>query len=172
MGVGVEALFRVAQAHLAQQLQAALADLLLGHRAVHAQRLRQLPADAQARVQGGHRLLEDHGDVAAAQAADLLVVQVQQVLIVEQHPAADDAPGRAGNQPQQRHGGDALAGAAFADDGQDLAFLHIEADLVDRMDLVAVLLEDGVQVLHVEQGAAGNVRFHIHTPMALFTRAR
>ena len=57
-------------------------------------RLGDLQADRQRRIERGHRLLEDHGDLVAADGADAGVVELQEVLAVEEHLAALDAAGR------------------------------------------------------------------------------
>ena len=58
---------------------------------VHPDRLGHLVADGEQRVQRGHGILQDHGDALAAHAAHLGVGFLQQVLALEQHPAAGDA---------------------------------------------------------------------------------
>ena len=46
-------------------------------------RLDQLPRDAQHRVQRGHRVLEHHGDLGAADVANLRLRQMHHVLAAE-----------------------------------------------------------------------------------------
>ena len=63
------------------------------------ERLHDLQADPEHRIERGHRLLEDHGDLAAADAAHLLVGELEQLAAVE----ADGALRmRAGAWRQQR----------------------------------------------------------------------
>ncbi len=45
----------------------------LGHVAMAGERLGNLPADGEDRIEAGHRLLEDHGDIIAAHLAHFLV---------------------------------------------------------------------------------------------------
>ena len=52
----------------AEQFDRAFVGLLLGHLIVRAQLLNDLPADGVDRRERGHRVLEDHADLAAAHA--------------------------------------------------------------------------------------------------------
>ena len=103
-----------ALAHAARELVGILLDALLGlgdadqlqhldgprqrapvrHLLVQDQRLADLPADGHDRVERGHRLLEDHGDVVAADLAHGRLVEADEVAPVELDGAADDAAGR------------------------------------------------------------------------------
>ena len=87
---------------------------------VHPDRLGHLVADGEQRVERGHRVLQDHGDALAAHAAHLGVGFLEQVLALEQHPAAGDAGGRR-QEAQDGERQRALAGAGLADDAQRLA---------------------------------------------------
>ena len=77
--------------------------------ALHA--LGDLRADGEHGVEAGHRLLEDHGDPAAAHGAHRLDGQRRQLLAVEHDRAADDAPGLRRDQPQDRQRRHRLAAA-------------------------------------------------------------
>ena len=58
---------------------------------VERDRLGDLVADGEDRVERGHRLLEDHRDRVAADVSDIVLVdQRQQVAVVEQDLARDD----------------------------------------------------------------------------------
>src|SRR3546814_4497285 len=59
--------------------------------AVGQHRLGHLGVDAEHRVQRHHRVLEDHGDLGAAQLAPLALRQWHQVAALEQNLAAGDA---------------------------------------------------------------------------------
>ena len=69
-----EAFRDLLRADLGEQRRRAPALLGAGQPFVHGQHLHDLEADGEARVQAGHRLLEDHGDSVAAQPAHLGVV--------------------------------------------------------------------------------------------------
>jgi hypothetical protein len=98
---------------------------------MHADRLRHLVADGEQRVQRGHGILQDHGDALAAHAAHLGVGFLQQVLALEQHPAA----GHARRRWQEAQDGErqrALARSGLPDDAQGLAGIDAQRDIVDR----------------------------------------
>src|SRR3972149_5428105 len=75
---------------------------------VELQRLRDLLADGEHRVEGGHGLLKDHGDAVAAHLAQLIVVELQDVVAVEEHFTGDDAARRDGGEPKEGKGAHAL----------------------------------------------------------------
>ena len=70
-----------------QQLDRARARLLVGHAEMDLQRFGDLQPDGQDRVERGHRLLEDHRDVAAAEIAHMLVVEIEEDAAVEDDAA-------------------------------------------------------------------------------------
>ena len=78
---------------------------------------------------------------------------LEQVLALEQHLAAGDAPGRLRHQAHDRERGDALAAARFADDAERAAALEREVDAVDRAHLAALRGEVRAQAAHLKQSA-------------------
>ena len=89
------------------------------------QRLADLAADREHRIEARHRLLEDHADLVAADGAHGALVELEQIDPLEAN-AARDLAGRLRDQAQDRHRGNRFAAAALADDGQRLAFLDDE----------------------------------------------
>ena len=71
MRILLEPALAVGDADQPQQLERARARLRLAHLEMDDQRLHDLQPDRQDRIERGHRLLEDHGDVAAAHLAHL-----------------------------------------------------------------------------------------------------
>ena len=71
MRILLEPALAVGDADQPQQLERARARLRLAHLEVDEQRLHDLLPDRQDRIERGHRLLEDHRDVAAAHLAHL-----------------------------------------------------------------------------------------------------
>ena len=67
--VAADGAFGVGDLHLAQQVDGAGVGFARGGEAVGHQAFADLPADAVQGRQGGHRLLEHHGDTAAAHLA-------------------------------------------------------------------------------------------------------
>ena len=123
-----------------------LADLAVG-----LDGLDHLLLDRQHGVEAGHRVLEDHGDLATAQVAHLGLAVGQQVLTVEADRAALDAPGRLGQQAHEGQAGHALAAAGLADDAQGLALVELEGHAVDGVDGALVRAKADHEVLDAEQ---------------------
>ena len=114
-------------------------------------RLADLVADRQRRVEAGQRVLEDEPDLLAAQLAHVLGAELQQVDAVEQDRAGDDLAGRVGHEPGDRQRRDALAAAGLADQPERLAVADVEADVVDRLDDAVRREEVGRQAPDLEQ---------------------
>jgi hypothetical protein len=125
-------------------------------------RLGQLLGDREDRVQRRHRLLEDHRDAPAPDAAQLGRRRGQQILALEQDASIRDPAGRIGNQAQHRQGGDALAAAGLADDAQHLAGHHVETDAVDRGEAARVGPEHDPEVPDAEDGRRRRARTVSH----------
>ena len=128
----------------------------LRQRLVRLDRLDQLVADGEQRVQRRQRILEDMADGRAAQLPDALVGGGKQVLVAQHGGAADDAAGRRRHQPHDRHGGDRLAGTGFADEAEAFALLDVEVDAADRLVDLAADVELGAQSAHVQHRAVGS----------------
>src|SRR5262245_3118318 len=117
-------------AHRLHQLDRLVARLLTRRAAVNEQRFRNLIADTKHRIERGHRLLEDQGDLRAANLAHRRLVEREQITALEQDPAAGDAAGRL-HKPPDRQGGHRLAAPRFADQPERLTGVDLEADLVN-----------------------------------------
>ena len=154
MRILLEPALAVGDADEPQELERALARLRLAHLEMDEQRLHDLLSDRQDRIERGHRLLEDHGDVASAHRAHLVVGEIEQVAPLEQDAARGNAGGVLGQQPHDGERGNRLAAAGFADDGHDLAAVDAVGNAVDRADGAARGLEADVQILHLEQRRA------------------
>ncbi len=102
-------------------------------RMVRLQRLDHLLLDAQHRVERHHRVLEDHGDTRTAQLAHALFGETGEILALKKDAAAGDAPGRV-DEADDREPRHRLAGAALADEAENLTARDAEADVVDRLD--------------------------------------
>ena len=99
--------------------------------AVRADRLGELAADRQDRVQRRHRLLKDHGDVAAAHPAHGGFGKRRELAPVEADRAAGDARIRLGKEAHDGERRHRLAGAGFARDAERLAGGEVEGEVVD-----------------------------------------
>jgi hypothetical protein len=101
VGVAVEAVLGVGHAHELEQLDHPLAGVVVGHLLVVGRdRLGDLVADGQHRVQRGHRVLEDHGDLLAPDLAHRLLVEVEQVAPSSRISPAAIRPGGWGISPR------------------------------------------------------------------------
>jgi hypothetical protein len=111
-----------------QQLDGAGARRVRPQRGVQLEHLADLVAYRVQRVERGHRLLEDHADAPAADAAHLALGFSDQVLALE----ADRSGGhRSVHQAQHRQRGDRLTRAGLANQGELLAGGDREGDVVD-----------------------------------------
>ena len=122
------------------------------------QHLDDLLADRVARIERGHRLLEDHRHAVAAQVAQLAVRQIEQADAVEGHGA-----GHFGARlRQQAHHGErrhALAAAGLADQPERRAARDREVDAVDRDGAPpAIAVKHHAQVFDREQRRAPSLR--------------
>ena len=97
-----------------EQFKHAHLRLFEAHRPVMDDRLGDLPPDRIERIERGHRLLEDHGDLGAAHLVEALERQSDQLLAAIFGRAGDAAI--VGQQAHDTHHGLALAGTGFADD--------------------------------------------------------
>ena len=122
-----------------------------GQSLVQHDRLGDLSSDRHQRVQRGHRFLEDHRDVVAANGLHLAFAQLQEVDALEPDGAADDPPRRVGDEAQDGQRGDAFAAAALADHAQDLSGAHVVGDSVHRPHHPGGGEEMGLQIVDLEQ---------------------
>jgi hypothetical protein len=147
--VGIQPLRGLGQLHPLQQAQRLGAGGRARHAAVQAQRFGDLPAHGVQRVEGGHRLLEDHADAVAAQLAVVGFGQRGQFVTFEAHRAAHLRA--LGQQPHDGQCRDGLAAARFADQAQRLPARQLEADPAQRVGRAARGVQRDMQVGDFEQ---------------------
>ncbi|MNN23139.1 hypothetical protein D3C81_1365250 [compost metagenome] len=145
MRVGVHTAGGTRDFNFFQQFDGALAGSLAGHFQVQAQHFFNLETDGVARVQGSHRILEDHGQVFTHDLATLAIVELEHVLAVEIQGVSGDDP-RMLDQAHQRHHGHGLAGTGLANDGQHFALVHLQVETIDDWRGVFVA-EANVEIL-------------------------
>ncbi len=124
--------FRLRQPDRGQCRQRPLPGLGAADIGMRADRLGQLGAHGQDRVQAGHRFLEDHGDAVAADAAQLCLGGGGQVGRAQPDAARRHAHGRRRQKAHDRQRGDRLARAAFPGNGQRLAAVQREGQLLHQ----------------------------------------
>src|SRR5207244_3501035 len=93
----------------------------------------KLALDGENRVEGGHRLLVDHGNLLAADAPDLGTGQLEQVLTIEDDFATHDFAGRVRNEAHDRQSAHTLAAAALSHEAQGFALFESIGDPIDRL---------------------------------------
>ena len=116
----------------------------LAQAAMGGERQRELVADPVERIERGHRLLEDHGELRAAIVVELVGRQADQLLAAVLHRAL--GPAVRGEKAHHRHHGLALAGAGFADDGDGLAGVDVEIDALHGVEDAVAGAEADVEV--------------------------
>ncbi|ABA48402.1 hypothetical protein BURPS1710b_2632 [Burkholderia pseudomallei 1710b] len=126
--IAVDALVRPVDPGAREQRDRPRARVALRYAIVQLDRLADLLADREERIERGHRLLEDHRDVRAAQRAHLALALVGERLAREADRAAHVGVAQ---QAQDRQRGDALAGARFADERDALAAADRKRYVVD-----------------------------------------
>ena len=94
--IGAQPLFRVADADLVQEFERARPCRGIAHPPVQAQDFADLLLDRMQRIERGHRLLEDHGDVVAAHATEFLFACREKVPAAEEDLAGRVAGGGVG----------------------------------------------------------------------------
>src|SRR5436853_7564867 len=115
-----EAGSRAWNADAVEQLGGAEVRGLAVHAEVRLERLSELTADREHRIQARHRVLEDHRDLVTAQLPHLAILQLDEIASLEGR-AAGLHPARARQEAEQRQRGDALAAPGLADDDERLA---------------------------------------------------
>ena len=113
-----------------------------------AQRLDDLVADADHRMQRRARVLEDHGDLGAAQRAHRPFVDGDEIGAVEARRSVER---RVAKQSHQRQRDRRLAATALADEPQRLPLFDLEGDAVDRSHRP----EGDGKVFHLEERRHG-----------------
>ena len=134
----------------AEQRRRALRERAAAEPVVRGDRLAHLHADREHRVQRAHRVLQDHGDLAAADALHLALALREEIVAVEQDLAADDARRRPRREPHQAQARHALAGAGLADEPERLALAHGERHAVHGLDRAPARDEVRAQLANVD----------------------
>ena len=138
-------------AHALEGVDGHFPGLFLAHLLVGADHLHHLLADLEDRVQGRHGVLENGGNLLAAELQQLLVAHGQDVPALEEDLAVHDAPGAGGQQADEGVGGNALTRARLAHDAQDLAAVELKADAVHRLGHAAGGIEIGLESADSQQ---------------------
>ena len=155
--VVLDALLGVGDADHLEQLDGALARLLLGVAAVKPEALPQLAPDGVDGVQRRHRVLEDHGDVVAADVLHLALAHGEKRLAAVADVTALDLSRGHVDEAHDRQRGDRLARSRLADDAEGLAAVEGVRDAVDCLDHAVLGVEVHLEVVDLEEvRALGN----------------
>src|SRR4051794_4681780 len=151
MRVIVQAAGGIGDLHQLEHLHRAGERVLVGEALVAAKHLGDLLADGEHRVERGHRLLENETDILGPDVVQFVACERHEIAALEQDLAFDDAARRHRDQLQDRHRGDGLAAAGFADHAERLALVEGDVDAVDRLQHAVVGGEVSLQALDLEQ---------------------
>ena len=151
----IEAAVRVGDADEVEQLAGARSSSIAVHVEVDLERLHDLLADRQHRIERCHRLLENHGDVAAPERGHLRFRDFRQVAALEQHAAAGDARGDRMQEAHHGERGDGLARARLSDDRHHFAAAHVKGYALDRAHGAARGHELDLEIANGEEGGFG-----------------
>ena len=132
MRILVEATLCERDLHELQHLDRALLRFLLRHILVQKQGLDELLSDGEHRIQGGHRLLENHRDLLAADLTHLVLGHLYDILSLKEDLAALDLT-RLLDQSHDGERGHTLSTAGLTYDTQRFSLLHIEGNIIDRL---------------------------------------
>ena len=141
---------RVGNLHVAKHLNGLNGGLAPVHSLMDHERLGNLALDREHRVQTGHGLLEDNGNLVSADFLNLAYRQPGHVASLEHDASAVNVAVRV-QKAQYAHGGNALAGAGLAHDAQRAAGLNGIGNAVDGFDDAALRGEEGSQVIDFKQ---------------------
>jgi hypothetical protein len=117
--------------------------------AVQFQRLGYLPPDFEQGVQGGHGLLEDHGQFIPPDSAKFPGIRFGEVLVFEYDaPACDVYAFR--EKAGDSQGAQGFAAAGFPDNAQDFPRIQVKADVVHRAEVSPATLNPHGKVLYLK----------------------
>ena len=146
-GILLHPLFRLVDVHQLQHFHSPVIGLMLVAVGVQEDCLHQLVPDGIGGIQGGHGVLENNGNLVAADVLHFLFGNTHQLFAVYLNGAGDNLAGFFQNL-HNGIGGDGLTGAAFAHNAQDLATIQIEGDSIDGFHFARRGEEGGMQIVY------------------------
>ena len=165
MRIFVRPALRLGDVDLAQHLDGAVHRVAFREALVERDGLANLPADREQRIERGHRLLEDHGNLVAPDILHFGLGRFEEVPSLQPDGAADDAARRARHQAQDRERRHALAAAGFPDDSKGLAPAHAVRDAVHSAHHPVIGEEMRLQILDFENALARSCRGLLSAPL-------
>jgi hypothetical protein len=155
MGVLPQSTFRLGYANHLKQFDGPRGGLVARQTEMGSHRFRELNPNTEQGVEGGHRLLEHHGDPAAPDLSNFFLADVPQVTLLEQDSAPGDPARWARHEAQDGKRAHGLAATGLADDGDGLAGHDGVGDAVHGLDRAHLSLELDPKVLDLEQTGQG-----------------
>ncbi|GAA4107221.1 hypothetical protein GCM10023067_01750 [Aminobacter aganoensis] len=116
----------------------------MGHRAFS-----ELSFDRQYRIEGSHRLLEDHRDAFATYLLKVGGRKSEYAAASQEDTPLDPSRGRS-KEPKQGEGSGALAAAGFSHKGEHFAAGYPERDVVDCHGIAVARLERNGEIYRLE----------------------
>jgi hypothetical protein len=110
-----------------------------------------LVAYLKGRIEGGHGLLENHGDPVATDVSDIRVTQPDHIPAVEKNSAVNDFAGGIRDQSHDRQCGDALSAPGLPDQAQRFTAFNFQIHAVDRFYDPTVGGKGGSEIFYPEQ---------------------
>ena len=147
----VDALLGLGNANEVQKLGGALERLLLGVATVQTKSLAHLLADLIDRVQGGHRILEDHRDIVAANMLHFFLGHLEDRTTAVANVAALNLSRRHRDEAHDGHGGHGLTRAGLTDDTQGLTAIERVGHAIDSANDAILGVEIHLKVIDLEQ---------------------
>ena len=150
MGVLIQTLVRRRNLYLAQLVQGDIPGRPGADPAMRLERFHHLGANGQHRVQGHHRVLENHGDAVAANLAQFPLAHGGQVLTLEQDLASGNVAGP-GDQVENGESRYGFTRAGFPHQPQALALVEAETDATQSGKVPATDSEAGLKIFYFQQ---------------------
>ena len=150
VGILLEHHLGVGNLYIGQHLEGRLGSFLLVHPPVDPEGLAQLPLHGEDRVQAGHRLLENHGNLVSADVVHLLGADFGKILTVK----GDSTAGNVAvgiQQTKHAHGGHTLTGTGLAHNAQGLAGHNGIGNVIHGLHRAVSGFEESLEVLDLKQ---------------------
>src|SRR3990172_1900698 len=151
MRVGVDARLGVGDLDQPEHLDGLRPGFFFAQPLMQLDRLADLVADGEDRIERGHRLLKDHRDLVAADLAHLLIFEPEQIPAAIEDLSADDFSRRRSDQAHDRKRSDALAAARLADQAEGFPFVDGKGHAVDSAHFTFGGEERRAQIFDVDQ---------------------
>ena len=149
MGVFLHHRRRIRNAGFLQHDKRPGGRFLPAHTEMLLQRFRNLRLDCQHRVKTCERILEDHGNLVAADLVELLFRNRQQVPALIQCLSVEH---RAVSGKKTHHGetGNTLPASRFSNNTENFSLIDVKTDIVSDDPVSEIALEPHSQFLHIQ----------------------